>query len=245
MHLAREIVKLHVPPNRRGRVRAKHSAFMQGLLLVMALTGLCSAGVYADRLIVDVWCDMEPLVFEGGEYPLSTESAARRLLEEARIFFSAMIYGYSFAYTPSDRSRNVAEAFSLTPLAEIVWGDPSMTVLYTRRSGSLLHGRVEYRLADFQQDRRRAWSSNTLPTTAGRGEETLLEGAAAKIASFESSIKQAIREYVSRRVYNKPKSIEGEVLLWESPQTIVKAGAYSTASRIKLFVSDLQAYTVF
>ncbi len=213
--------------------------------MTLALVGLCAANGYAERLTIDVWCNMEPLVFEGGEYPLSPESAARLMLEEARIFFSAMIYGYSFAYTPSDKSRRVAEAFTLTPLAEIAWGDPNLTVLHTRRKGSLLYGKIAYELQDYQQDRRRAWSSNTLPSAAGRGEETMLNGKGAKITSFESSIKQAIRDYVRKRVYNKPKSINGEVLLWDGPQTIVKSGVYSTASRIKLFLGSLQPYAVF
>ena len=79
-------------------------------------------------LSLRLWCELEPMVQEYEDYPLSTEEAQRRALEEAREILSGMVYGYRFRYTPGDRVRSIEEEFLLTPVAEIRWGDPNMRV---------------------------------------------------------------------------------------------------------------------
>ena len=215
------------------------------LVLTAAMATLTVSTAFGEALTVDVWCELEPMVYEGGEYPVSAETAARRMLEEARNFISAMIYGYSFVYTPSDKSRRVAEEFDLRPLAEVAWGDPKLNVLLTEKRGNRMFSKISYRLEDYQLARRRSWGSNTQPSAAGSGKETIILGISAKQSAFVQSLKNAIREYMRKRVFNKPKDIRGDLLLWDPPATIIKAGAYLTTSKIKLSIQNLTPYTVF
>ena len=56
------------------------------------------------------------------KYPLDHDDAYHRALEEAAVFFSASIYGWSFDYDIDERARRIPENFELTPLEEIPWG---------------------------------------------------------------------------------------------------------------------------
>ncbi len=215
------------------------------LLFVVLLSIFLQPVAFAERLILSVWCELEPMVFQEDEYPVSADTAAKRMLEEARVFFSAMIYGYKFSYTPYDRGRGVAESFELSPLAEIRWGDPKLRILEVEKRGNRMYGRVSYHMADYQQARRTSWGSNSIPFASGRGEATLLKGTEGKLLSFKESVKQAVREYARKRVFNKPKAIRGEALLWSEPSVSIDSGAYFTTVRIKLFIKELIPYTIY
>ena len=220
---------------------------MNGKIARLILLLIPAAATYAqiERLTLNLWCDLEPPVFEGGEYPLSAETAAQKLLEEARTLFSAMIYGYRFTYTPYDRARDVQEEFGLDPIAEIPWGDPGLKIIRTEVQDKRFYGKLYYHLKDYQFSRISSWETNTLPTSQGQGEDSFLKGQTAKIGSFQEAVKQAIREYARKRIYNKPKRITGEVLLVAQPHTIIDSGAYLTQVKIKLFIDTLTPYLIF
>ena len=108
-----------------------------------------------------------------------------------------------------------------------------------------MYGRVSYGLAAHQSARRGAWSSNTRPESSGRGGESVLGGIGAKMTAFQRSIKEAVRAYARKRVFNKPREITGEVLLWETPRVLIDSGDYVSTVRVKLFIKELIPYTVF
>ena len=124
------------------------------VLLVLVFSVCMQTPARAERLTLSVWCELEPMVFQEDEHPVSADTAAKRILEEARAFFSAMIYGYRFSYTPYDKRRGVADSFELTPLAEIRWGDPRLRILEVEKRGNRMYGRVSYHMADYQLARR-------------------------------------------------------------------------------------------
>ena len=221
--------------------------YKPALFLTAAYLLIVTANTTAqtDIIHLNVWSELEPLIAESSEFPLSIETAVEKALEEARIFFSAMIYGYRFTYTPYDKTRGVKEWFDLSPLSEIKWGDPNLKALYTDKKGDRLYTKLAYHMERFQAARRTSWGSNTRPSSSGRGNFSLLEGTSAKLSSFKEAVKQAVREYARKRVYNKPKEITGEILLWDEPKTIITAGTYSTAVRIKLFINKLTPYRIY
>ena len=195
-------------------------------------------------LEVLVWTELEPLV---GSPEGSTEAGALRadLLEQARLILGGMIYGYRFVYTPSDRARRVADRFEMTPLGQVQWGDPRLTVAWVRRQEHRLSARIVYELAEFQSARRRAWSTNSLPTAAGRGDQSLFSGTQARQSSLANAIEQAVRDHARGRIDNKPRELRGEAVIWEPPYTVVGAGAYVTTVKIKLRIDDMVPYRVF
>jgi hypothetical protein len=156
-----------------------------------------------------------------------------------------MIYGYRFSYTPYDRARAVEEHFELTPIAQIPWGDTRLEILDVEKRDNRIYGRVAYTLARHQDARRNAWASNTRPFTSGRGGESVLMGVPAKVLAFRQSIKEAIRAYARKRVFNKPREITGEVLLWEEPRVVIDSGDYVATVRIKLFIREMIPYSIF
>ncbi len=191
-----------------------------------------------------LWCELEPMDAPVGE-PLDGEEAARRTLEEARQVFSAMIYGYRFLYVPADEARSVREEFRLEPIGEVAWGDPALRILETERRDGRLYARLEYRLAESQAARRAAWSSNTIPAAAGTGEGSLFRGPGQKRTALEAAIREAIRNHLRPKIFNKPREVRGEVLLWGEPRTLIRASAYVTSIEARVRVAQLVPYRIF
>jgi len=220
--------------------------FMVIILSVSSLTGYADAPYQGtERLAVNLWWELEPMVSLGGEYPIPRDKAVKNLLEEARKVFSAMIYGYSFVYTPSDKLRKVSEVFKLVPVAELKWGDRQMEVVSTEVKDKKLYAKIVYHLLEYQFLNRSAWSSSALASVSGRGEGNIFKGSGQRDVSFNNAVKNAVSNYLRARVFNKPREIRGEVILWDQPELTVGNGMYITAVRIKLKINKIEAYRIF
>jgi hypothetical protein len=216
-----------------------------GLLLLLNPAWLQATSF--DQLELEVWCELEPMIQESDDYPLSGAAARERVLEEARSLLSAMIYGMRFSYTPSDVQRRQAEQFQLAPVAELAWGDPRLRVAEAEVRDARLYARVRYDLQDFQSARRRAWQSNAIPTAAGTGRASLFASSApeGKRRSLEEAFKEAIRNHLRPVLFNKPREVRGELLLWQAPRVVIDAGDYLTAAAVKLRVQEIRSYSFF
>ncbi|MBN1836370.1 MAG: hypothetical protein JW820_11005 [Spirochaetales bacterium] len=214
-------------------------------LLVMALPTAVSA--QPEYLAARLWCELEPLIRTEEEYPLPREEARRRVLEEARGVFSAMIYGFAFSYTPGDSTRQIADELVLTPIGEIPWGDPHLRIADAWLEGGRLFAKVEYDLQGFQEDRRRAWGSTAIPTAAGTGAASMFLSSPAegKRNSLEAAFREALRDHLRPIRFNKPREIQGELVLWRAPETIIRAGTYQTRVDVKLRVREIRDYSLF
>ncbi|MBN2440821.1 MAG: hypothetical protein JXJ04_05730 [Spirochaetales bacterium] len=200
----------------------------------------------AEKLTITLWTELEPfIVFEGDTSPLPEKEAVKRILEQARIIFSAMIYGYAFTYTPYDKQRQVAEYFDLRPLYEIVWGDPNLNVIRSEVRDKRLYITVHYTCMDFQVSRLEAWDTLAIPSAYGRGTGDYFKGYPEKMNSLKNAMKEAIRGYMRKRTFNKPKEISGELVLMEMADTIVNAGEYITTAKVKLNIKEVIPYKVF
>jgi hypothetical protein len=212
-------------------------------LLLVAL--ICDA--QNGPLDLRIWCELEPMVQENEDYPLSTQEAQRRALEEARTILSGMIYGYRFRYTPGDSVRKIEEDFSLAPVAEILWGDPNMQIADAWVKDSILFLKVTYELEDFQAARRRAWSSNSVEASSGVGSYSVFTATSTegKRNALQDALKNALREALRPVVFNKPREITGEILIWNEPHTIIQSGTYTTQADVKLRVKEIRSYSLF
>jgi hypothetical protein len=182
---------------------------------------------------------------EDGEYPIPKDVALEELLEEVRYVLSGMIYGFSFVYTPSDKTRQIEEQFELEPVASIRWGDPHLSVVSTRVEDKNLYVRIRYRLADYQQPWIDLWRSSSIPIAGGSGDGSFILGSEGKRTSIENAAKESIRNYFRARVYNKPKEIRGEVLFARPPRTYIRSGAYNTQVRVKLRTEEVVPYQFY
>jgi hypothetical protein len=220
-------------------------AVIVGLLLLSTAVQRLHAD-NPDRLFVRPWTELEPLFQIGpGPYPIPVDVAEKSLLEGARVLMSGMVYGWTFTYTPGDKTRRVEESFVLEPVAQIPWGSPRLRVLETEVSDKRLWGRVSYALDDEESRRRAAWDSNVADLSTGLGTAALQHGPGARMESLESAIRDAIRRSLDTRYLNKPREITGELVLWTDPLVVARSGTYTTTATIKLLVRELIPYRVF
>jgi len=165
-----------------------------------------------------------------------------QLLKEAQFVLSGMIFGFSFVYVPLDRERNVAEYFSLKPIAQFPWGDDSLDIRETRVENGRLLCRFSYDLKDYQKDWVNLWRSNDFPSAGALGTGSVFNGTAGKYEAMENAVKEAVRAYARERVHNKPKRIEGEVVFSEPPRMYLDAGNYTAKVRVKLNIKKMTGY---
>jgi hypothetical protein len=231
---------------------------MRIFLLACAALALCVPAEAQTILNEEFWADLEPLApgariaagtGEWIDFPgprgVGTDTALERILEEARYVFSGMIFGFTFSYTPYDRSRNIAEEFSLRPAFQIPQGDPGLFVYQTRREGSRIYARLRYALHEFQE----AWYAGTLSNIvggyAGRGEAPIFGGYQEKITAVQNCVKNAVREYARSRIDNKPLRITGAVFLGGAPRIEISSGAFRAAGPVRLKIDDVVTYGVY
>jgi hypothetical protein len=215
-------------------------------IVVLILLPLLSYA-QGNPLSLRLWCELEPMVQESEDYPLSTEEAQRRALEEARGILSGMIYGYRFRYIPGDGIRKIDEEFTVVPIAEILWGDPNMRVADAYIKDSFLFVKVTYQLEEFQFARRRAWSSNSVEVSSGVGSYSVFTAPSpeGKQQALREALKNAVREALRPVHFNKPREVTGEILIWNDPRTIIQSGAYTTQMDVKLRVKEIRSYSLF
>ena len=221
------------------------------LLAFLAVLAASALPVFAQDLsgsfyVHEFWTELEPMVFQPGHPgPLTRAEAIKQVLTEAQFVFSGELYGFNFTYTPPDPTRAVAGAFTLSPIAEIKWGDPHLRVLATRVENQRFIAQVMYTLAPFQESWKRIWDSNIFPTASGRGSGNYLLGFDQRIASYRSAVEDAIHAYLSARILNRPKRVTGEVELTGNPYTIIEAGRFVSTVNIKVKIRSVEPYSVF
>ncbi len=216
------------------------------ILLLFAFPLLLQANPTDYGLLVEeFWYELEPLVKFDNEYPIKEDTAEKRLLELARYVFSGMIYGFTFSYTPADSARKITEEFSLEPLALISWGDPNLEVMDTRVEERRLYARIQYAPRDFQQAWLAGWDSNGIPAAAGEGRSSFIRDRLDKVPVIEEAVKQAVREYVRKRVFDKPREITGSVILRKAPVIHSMSGEYMARVDVKLKIDEIRPYRLF
>ncbi len=66
-----------------------------------------------------------------------------------------------------------------------------------------------------------------------------------KRRSLEEAFKEAIRNHLRPVLFNKPREVRGELLLWQAPRVVVEAGDYLTAAAVKLRLQEVRPYSFF
>lgn len=167
------------------------------------------------------------------------------LLELSRTWFSGMIYGYDFSYTPSDVSRQVAEEFTLTPIYQIPWGDEHLSYLGYREENEKIQMAFRYFPRDYEQARLRGWRSANLVNVGGQASVHDRNDLASREESFHQAVKEALRNYFRQIVANKPMRLSGSLALDGMPRHYVDGGLVYTEVRIFIDADDVEAYEYF
>jgi hypothetical protein len=210
------------------------------------------AGQHQYVLRGEVYVDFEP-IYAGHideEYPLDIPSAGRRALEEAAMFYSAMIYGWSFNYEVGERARRIAENFELNPIASIEFGDPALRVTDTEIRDLSLRIWTDYHLNDSQQRRVQVWRTGSIRNAQaiGYGPSSLDENPgwlAVKKMALEDSARAALRAMLQGSERNRPKGVSGFISLASFPRFFVDGGRWAVSARFRVQIVEIIPFSVY
>jgi hypothetical protein len=200
----------------------------------------------------EVYVDLEP-IYAGhvdSEYPLSIPAAGQRALEEAAIFFSAMVYGWSFIYDVGERARRIEENLELTPRGVIEKGDPRLSVTDVEVSDNRLKIWTDYHLTDPQQSRMQTWRSGMIRSAQGIG-----YGPASideypgwlqlKKTALENAAKAALRAMLRGSERNRPKEVTGFISLASFPRYYIDSGRWTASARFRVQITEIIPFAVY
>jgi hypothetical protein len=232
-------------------------SLIAGLLLCSAFFGLAAqehdAGYNPAVIRGEVWIELEPVY--GGrvdtEYPLSVEAAGRRALEEAALFYSAMIYGWSFHYEVGEKARRIDESFELEPVASIPFGDPGLQVTATEYRDMRLRLWTDYRLTGAQQRRMHVWRTGTIRSAQAVGYSPL--GGPSENADWllirksvlEAAARNALRTMLRGSERNRPKEISGFISLASFPRYFIDKGQWAASARFRLQINEIIPFAAY
>ncbi|MHB9293620.1 hypothetical protein Holit_02747 [Hollandina sp. SP2] len=212
-------------------------------MLPFSVLTLCAQEVLRGEVRVD----LEPVYGEyvDGVYPLDAESAYRRALEESALVYSAMIYGWSFEYAIGERARDIAEAFELSPLGTIPFGDPGLFVTDAQVRDMRLYLWTDYRLNEAQKRRMGFWKAGKIQTAQAIGHGPLGDPVAAgdwlsiKHTALEDAARSAVRAMLRGSERNRPKEARGYIGLAGFPVYWMDAGQWTTSARFRVEIKEI------
>ena len=211
--------------------------------------------------------ELEPIfgAYVDEEYPLDKDAAYRRALQEAAMYFSAQIYGWSFYYDVGERARNIEEKLELTPLGEIRWGDPGLYVTHanfqnrdfettTQRFAAFLSAWLDYRPTDAQRRRLEMWEKGNVRPAQAIGYSSI--GAIRDSAeepywltikknALEDSARAAVRAMLQASERNRPKEVTGFICLESFPFFYIDSGRQAARARFRVEITEIVPFAAY
>jgi hypothetical protein len=209
---------------------------------------------YPEVIRGEVWVELEPIYGNRPdiEYPVSSETAARRALQQAATFYSGMIYGWSFHYDIGERARGIAEDFDVfEPMGEIAWGDPRLSAFQTENHDTQLRMWTDYRLDEIQQKRMHIWRTGTVRNAQGIG-YCPIQGPAPdsgwldiQNAVLKDAARAAVRGMLRSSERNRPKEAAGFISLASFPRIFMDSGQWVASARFRVQINEIIPFAAY
>jgi hypothetical protein len=201
----------------------------------------------------EVRVDLEPIygAYVDSEYPLSPGAARRRALEEAALFYSAMIYGWSFSYEIGERARGIAEDFRLEAQGTIPFGDPGLYATDARVEDLRFYLWTDYRLSGAQMRRVTAWKTGTKRSAQATGYGPLGDPGeepdwlAVKQTALEDAARSSVRALLRGSERNRPKEARGFISLAAFPRYFMSGGRWAVSARFLIDLTELVPFAAY
>jgi hypothetical protein len=200
----------------------------------------------------EVWIELEPMYgLVDQQPPLDAETASRRALEEAALFYSAMIYGWSFHYDIGERARRIPEKLDLTPVASIPSGDPGLRATDVEVKDLRVRLWTDYRMTDAQQRRMQVWRKGNIRSAQAIGYGPLDGPAGAsgwleiKTAALEDAARTALRAALRGSERNRPKEVTGFISLAAFPRYFMDAGHWAASARFYVDIHEIIPFAAY
>jgi hypothetical protein len=248
-------------------------------LFAFAVGFFPAAGAQAqDVLRGEVRLDLEPVygffvgnIPEGmirtgaSEAPLDYNEARRRAAREAAVFFSGMIYGWSFHYDIGERARGIEEKLELSPLGSVGDEDPRFEITDTQVKEARLYLWADYRPGEEHKRRLSMWKTGLVRSAQGLGHgplgyapeprsdaspdtgETPDDPAwlAVKKAALEDAARAAIRAMLRAGERNRPKEASGFISLAAFPRFWLDKGQWAASGRFLVNVTEITPFAAY
>jgi len=169
---------------------------------------------------------------------LSIAEARTAAVEEAALYYGAMIYGWSFHYDVGERARNIEEKLELTPLGTVEAGDPLLEITDIQVKNLNLYLWTDYRPAPFQLSRLSKWKAGTVRTAQGYGQAPLED----KYAALEDAARAALRAMLRGSERNRPKEVSGYISLAAFPRYWLDKGQWAASGRFRVEILEIQPF---
>jgi hypothetical protein len=172
-------------------------------------------------------------------------------LEEAAVFYSAMIYGWSFYYDIGERARGIAEEFELESLGTIPFGDPGLYATDAQVRNMRFYLWTDYRLTEVQQRRAGAWRTGTIRSAQAIGHGPLggpveaSDWIAIKKAALEDAARAAVRAMLRGAERNRPKEVRGRISLAAFPSYFLDEGRWAVSARFRVEVTEIVPFAAY
>jgi hypothetical protein len=188
--------------------------------------------------------------FVDEEYPLSADTARRRALEETALFFSAMIYGWSFSYEIGEKARKIDENLELTPLGSIKYGDPALVVTEAEIKDMQLVVWADYHLTEDLQKRIQTWRTGMIRNVEAIGYapytfEKYPGWIAVKQLALEDSARAALRAALRGSERNRPKHVNGFISLAFFPRFFIDSGRWNVSARFRVQITEIIPFAAY
>jgi hypothetical protein len=223
------------------------------LLCALVLSAVSAMLGAQEPLRGQVWVELEPLPGQYADDPgqFDLQSIRRRALEEASLFFSHMIYGWSFHYDIGERARNIDEKLELTPQGSILWGDPGLVATDAGLRDKRFYVWADFRPNAVQQRWIGSWKTGTIRMAQAIGHGPL--GGAVEIADWmtikqaalEDAARAAIRAMLRAGERNRPKAAEGFISLAAFPSFYMDAGQWAAVGRFRVNITEITSFAAY
>jgi len=200
----------------------------------------------------EVYVDLEP-IYAGHideEYPLDKSAAGRRALEESALFYSAMIFGWTFSYVPGERARRINENIDLDLIDSIQFGDPALYVTDTFTENMRLKVWTDYHLSESHQRRISVWRTGTIRNAQATGySPSYLEEypgwLEVKKMALEDAARAALRAMLRGSERNRPREVTGFISLASFPRFYIDAGRWAASARFRVQVTEVIPFAAY
>ncbi len=102
-----------------------------------------------------------------------------------------------------------------------------------------------YYMPPFEASRRQAWVSGDLDQSAGVGKANAVDRLESRLDALRQALKEAVRNLLRPRYYNRPQEIKGEALLREAPRYYLQAGQYVCSARFQIRILNVREYPLY
>ena len=163
----------------------------------------------------------------------------------ASLIVNGMVYGWKFVYVPYDKARGVEEYLEITEIvpAEVIRGGIKYASPWISENN--LNCWVEYTRTDSQVQNYNLWASIQNPVISGIGYGSVENGFEGIEEAARESLKAAIRNYYRKTIKNKPKEINGSVLIRKFPTLGIDSGRYVINLDFFLECGKIIEYSVY